>query len=304
MMLDEQVALQAAPAADTGGAVALSFAATGWTILFERCPDVAAGVERIFRVWEPSRREPRQAVPDLKVTRLAGGYAWHAPGRPRPKLLDERPPRTPMNMISDIHDAFIDWYLAEHPNLFCLHAAAVLTPAGLVCFPSLHKAGKSTLCAQMIAGGSRLYGDDVLPLDPATGMAVALGLPPLLRLPLPSSLPVDTAAFINEHAGPRSRDWLYLCLRTSEIAAPGVQAPIAAFVLLKRRGRSAKLKPTERSTVLSELIMQNLVNKTASHQVLDCMAGLVERAPCYELVYSDPAEASRLLTMALNAKPS
>jgi hypothetical protein len=261
-MLDELVAPQAVPPDEPGGAVALSFASTGWTIRFEGCPDVAAGVERILQVWDPHRIDPREGACDLTVTRLGQGYAWHAPGRPRPKLLDERPPLTPMNIISDIHDGFIDWYLAEHPELFCLHAAAVLTPAGLVCFPSLRKAGKSTLCAQMAADGSRLYGDDVLPLDPDTGMGVALGMPPLLRLPLPPGLSARTADFIAERAGPRSRDWLYLALAAGEIARPGDKAAIAAFVLLKRRGRSrARLKPADRSTVLSELIQQNLVNR-------------------------------------------
>jgi hypothetical protein len=295
----------AAPRPETSGAVGIAFAATTWRILFEGCPDVAAGVERIFQIWSPSRADPREgAAFDLRITKRAKSYGWHAPGRPRPKLWDQRPPRTAMNVISDIHDALIDWFLTERPHLFCLHAAAVRWPAGLVCFPSVRGAGKSTLCAQMAADGGQIFGDDVLPLDPETGMGLALGLPPLLRLPLPSRLPPRTTDFIGQRAGPQGRERLYLCLRAGEIAPLDARARIAAFVLLHRGGRGrARLDPIDQSTVVSELIMQNLVNKTASHRVLDCMADLVGRAACYELVYSDTAEASRLLAATMTARP-
>lgn len=302
-MLDEHVATKAAPPAEADGVVAVSLAATGWTIFFESCPDVAAGVEQVLGAWNPQRLDPRDAHFDLRISKLASGYAWHAPGRPRPKLWDERPSRTTMNVVSDIHDAFIDWYLTERPHLFCLHAAAVLSPAGLVCFPSTRKAGKSTLCAQMAADGSQLFGDDVLPVDPETGMALALGLPIMLRRPLPKELPQGTTAFVRERTGPKGPRWLYLCLRPGEIAPFDAQARIAAFILLRRnQSGEARLNPIDPSTVLSEVIMQNLANKTASHRVLDCMADLVGRSSCYELVYSDTAQAARIAAAAARSR--
>jgi hypothetical protein len=124
----------------------------------------------------------------------------------------------------------------------------------------------------------------------------------MLRRPLPKSLPPRTAAFIAERTGPKGPRWLYLCPRPDEYAPFDAEAPVSAFILLRRRpAGDARLNPIDPSAILSEVIMQNLANKTAAHRVLDCMADVVGRAACYELVYSDTAEASRVAATAVAA---
>ncbi len=57
-------------------------------------------------------------------------------------------------------------YWLELRGVPVLHAASVEVPGGAVAFLADHGAGKSTLVASFVAAGSRLMGDDVVPLEP------------------------------------------------------------------------------------------------------------------------------------------
>lgn len=199
-----------------------------------------------------------------------------------------------MSVVTDIHDVLIDWFLADHPDLLCLHAGAVEMGRGLVVFPSVGKSGKSMLAMALAARGHRFFCDDVLPVDPVSLEAQGLGLAPLLRKPVPEAAGV--AAFVAARPGPCNENWTYVAMGADEMAPFGARRGIAALVLLDRQGGAdAALAPIAKAEMLKEAILQNFGARRAPAMVLDSLARLIEAKDCYRLVYEDAGQAAGLL---------
>jgi hypothetical protein len=276
----------------------LSFGACGWRMAFTGCGDVADGVKDILRGW--NIREFPQGVtprPHAHITRTKSGrYLWRSERMPRPALWDSDPPTTPMNVIRDVHDVIFDWFLKEHPGHLCLHAAAVHLGDGVVCFPSTHKAGKSTLSVALAASGQVVYSDDVLPIEPNSNHAKALGIAPILRRPLPKNVGAAFRDFVATRKGPHNRGWVYVRLGEDEIAPFGETAPIEALVLLDRKDRGrATLEPLIKSEALKEVILQNFADQVPPVEILDRLLLVTRRAQCCRLQFARPADAAKLL---------
>ncbi len=276
------------------GNILLELAAAGWSISFTHCPEVAAGLESILHGWGLSHGAT--GAPDATIVKTGAGYDWTSATRSKPVLWDERPPKTAMDAISDVHDVLFDWYLADHPDLLCLHAGAVDFGPGLVCLPSIRKAGKSTLSVALASRGFCFYCDDVLPVEPGSLDGIAMGIAPLLRKPLPPALGGELIGFIAKHAGPSSETRTYVCLGAGHTAPFERRKPIQALVLLDRRptGRAA-LEPVAKPEMLREVVMQNFGARASPTLVLDSFATLIESRDCFRMIYDDVMDAADLL---------
>jgi len=280
--------------------ITLSLQAPRWTLAFTDCPDVVDGLETILHGWK-YRRIPHPARrPDARVTKTPRGYVWHSAKLPKPAPWDRRPPTTAMSVINDVHDVFFDWFLEQRPGYLCLHGAAVRIGSGLVCFPSVHGAGKSTLCVALAALGEKVYCDDVLPIEARSNRGVAMGIAPLLRKPLPSELGARILRFVAGRAGPSDRRWQYVVLKDGEIAPFGELADIRALVLLERKARSAaKLTPLGKNEMLKEILLQNFARDRPPAAILGRLLRITERAACYRLRYGRIADAAVTVREAL-----
>lgn len=287
----------------------VSLGACGWRIAFTNCADVLEGVKAILHGWD-IQDLPRSVKlkPHAHIARTsAGTYRWRSDAMPRPALWDRDPPASAMNVIRDVHDVIFDWFLNEHPAHLCLHAAAVRIGSGLICFPSIHKAGKSTLCTALAASGQKVYCDDVLPIEPERNYGMAMGMAPLLRRPLPAHLGTASINFVAARKGPANKGWVYVRLGLYEIAPFGEQAPIKAFVLLHRKnGGRPKLEPVIKSQMLKELILQNFAEQVPPVQILDRLMSITEAAQCCQLQFDHIGDAAKLLvnTFAGGARTS
>jgi hypothetical protein len=284
--------------------ILVSLGAFGWTIAFTNCPEVVDGLETILHGWK-FRRLPfsMRRRPDAHITKTSAGYNWRTGNMPKPALWDRHPPVSTMNVISDIHDVFFDWLLKENPRYLCLHGAAVRIGGGLVCFPSVHKAGKSSLCVALASLDQMLYCDDVLPIEPDNNHGMAMGIAPLLRKPLSSYLGSQFIHFVTEHAGPSDKRWVYVCLGKTDIAALGEVAPINAFVLLRRESRHrAKLEPVPRSEMLREILLQNFARQVPPVETLDRLLHITKNAECYRLRYGQVSNAAKLIQSTFGSR--
>src|SRR5947209_2721729 len=184
-------------AKDSERTIVLALGAFGWTIAFTDCPAVVEGLEAILTGWR-LRRLPSAAGlrPDARVRRTRAGFAWQSDRMPKPELWDEHPPGSAMQVVCDVHDVLFDWFLKANPRHVCLHGAAVRIGAGLVCFPSVQRAGKSTLCVALAARGHAVYGDDVVAIEPGQSRGAAFGIAPRLRKPLPQAVGARLRRFV------------------------------------------------------------------------------------------------------------
>ncbi len=288
---------------DSERTIVLALGSFGWTIAFTDCPEVVEGLEAILSGWR-LRRLPSAASPraDAQVRRTRTGFAWRSSRMPKPALWNEHPPVSAMQVVCDVHDVLFDWFLKANPRHLCLHGAAVRIGDGLVCFPSVQRTGKSTLCVAFAARGHAVHGDDVLAIEPEKSRGVALGIAPRLRKPLPQGVGAHWLRFVNERAGPADRRWVYVELRDGEIAPLGDAVPIAAFVLLERGSGGATLEPVGKSDMLKEILLQNFARQVPPVELLDRLMRLTERVPCYRLRYGSVAGAARLIERRFGRK--
>jgi hypothetical protein len=273
----------------------LTFRKTGWVFDFSDCDDVVDGITEVFQGWKIKRAAAAAPAPAARVATVTyrdNAWHWRAHKRSKPRYWDPLPPKEALRVVNDVLDASIYWHLEENPNDLCLHAAAAEVGNGLVCFPALHQAGKSTLMAALSAQNMRVFGDDVIALR--RGRGVSFGFLTRLRVPLPATLGKSLRTYIETHEGPANHKWIYV--KPDDPAQFGESKPIKAFVLLQRQqGKKARLEPARDVDVMKRLLSDNIIRVIPLIQIFDRMHRLCKSKPKFHLIYSDPEEAARLL---------
>ncbi len=155
-------------------------------------------------------------------------------------------------------------------NVFCLHASAVLGPAGAVAFAGASGAGKSTLAARLAAQGSfRRLADDILPFRAARSGSSIYPHFPQLKLPPGSQYPEDAPS---RH--PLSRLFLLAdCARGEPILERPLSPSVAALAVCGQ-------------TVASRLFPEPLLER-----LLQAAGHLVSHVPVSELRYPHRPDA-------------
>lgn len=287
----------ALPASHDVADLRLLFGKTGWALDFTNCTEEVRGLKQVLRGWGLKSGPPSrlgQHRPRGHIKRTSRGWHWHELGAPKAREWDAKPPQSVMRVITDVHDAALYWYLAEHPELLCMHGAAVKIGRGLVCFPAKFRAGKSTLMACLAARGHKIYADDVLGLKGSTG--VALGFLPRLRTPFAPTLTKTTRQFIEVHGGPSSHGWHYLDPGSRQMAKLEESCPVKAFVLLDRHDSGRAIcTPARTADVLKLLIAENIIRQQPMTTIFESLHRLTLDCRRQTLNYSDPQDAARLL---------
>ena len=251
---------------------------------------VAQGLAAVLLGWQPQPAPRHSGAPLTQVEPARGGF------RVTSDYLDA--PMTGLAPASAVCAAIADIaqsWAAERPGGLALHAAAVHGGAGLVLLAGPHRAGKSTLATRLaLEPGWTLWGDDVLPLRP-DGQAVALGIRPRLRLPVPDA------------AGPALRDLAArACLlgddRYAYVAVPGqaphgTTAPPRVLIRLDRRpGAPARLHALPGTEAVRLLEDQAIGGDSRTlPRLIRLAAGMV----ALRLVYDDLDQAAALLRKVL-----
>ena len=237
--------------------------------------------------------------PLIRLTESKGRYRLESPWQ-------EGPPRD-RNAVNAVCAFLVDLvhaFVADNPSLLCLHCAAADIGGRLVIIPATYRSGKSTLMASLAAAGTRVHADDVLPIKSPSDRAVAPGIALRLRLPLGLEASPALRRFVAAHRGPASRSFQYLNLDPSLLARHGDEAPIGAFVTLKRRADAhTVLVPLSKSEMLGKVIFRNFAHDVSASEILNRLYALVAQAPCFKLIYSDADRARDLLRDVFRSWP-
>lgn len=222
--------------------------------------------------------------------------------------LETKPARRldPVNALCDAMAALALALPAEDDRLIGLHAAGVGMAGRLVVFPSVRRAGKSTLSVALARAGHALYGDDVLPLSFSAdnrAQGHAMGIAPRLRVPLPDTLPREFRAWVDHVDGPRNRQYKYLALAGQP--AQGMALPVGAFVILDRQDDPvvARLSPVTPDFAMDALLHQNFTRDRHSADILQAVAQMLSTLPVFRLVYADLADAVACVAAAFARWP-
>ncbi len=269
----------------------LVFDAMSQPVRLHDCGDLIDRLGLLFPGWPIARDRPVTARPVLHVTRDGDVYRFDGDWLREPLTR-----RDPAGAASALVAEVVRAWARDGDRWLCLHGAAANFGDELVVFPSQYRAGKSLLAAALAAAGVSLYADDVLPIRIDDGRAMAPGLAPRLRLPLPESLDALTRGYIERHRAFASERYLYLDLAGHELAARGELAPVGGFVLLEREtGAAPALAPVPAAAVLKQVVWQNFSRQAEAPRILEVLGRLVAQSRRYRLRYDRADEAVALL---------
>jgi len=279
----------------------VQFAGIPQPVLFEGCDDLLDRLAVLSHGWRWQPADDSLA-PAITVSAASGGWRTVSRWTPEPAFYDD-----PADILCALCADLVMAYMSANDRFLYLHAGAVAIgpePAGrpaapLFVFPAATQAGKSTLTAAIAASGGRLYSDDVLPVDLTSGpvaAALAIGLAPRPRLPLPDALPPALRDAILRHVALKNSRYGYVALPAGQIAPLGERRPISAFVRLERAAGHASLTVTPRSEIMMMLLRQNFGAGPPPTELVERFATLTATARCWRLRYSDIGEAVALLT--------
>jgi hypothetical protein len=279
--------------------VVLKFGAIGQNLKFVGCTEVARMVQDTFWGWDITHQDlrPREKPSLATVTRLRKYFRWDAKAAREPVQWKEAFPATTNNhLLCDIHYEASQWYLNHNPRHLCLHCSAIQFGNSIVMFPADKKAGKSTLSMRLAERGHRIFGDDVVAIEPRHGHAMSLGLAPRLRLPLAEQEGREHAEYVASRRGPSDKKYQYLNLHQSEFAPLAETRPISGVVLLSRKDDGkAKLEMVNRGIAVKHMIRKNFATSIKPSSIFDQILAATEQASFRQLTYARCDDAIEVL---------
>jgi hypothetical protein len=194
------------------------------------------------------------------------------------------------SVLADLSEAYVD----AHPGTRALHCGAVQIAGQMILLTGRGRAGKSTLIARLsMEPGVRVFCDDVLPIHP-DGRAIALGVPPRVRLPLP---PAAAPAFVAHVAGSGGcSDGRYAFVPGPSIAPHGTDGRPRVLLRLRRTPDAhARLHPMTPAEAVSLMLAQDMSLQQDGAAHIDRVSAMAGAMLCATLVYADLEDAVRLL---------
>lgn len=182
------------------------------------------------------------------------------------------------------------------PDLVLVHASAAVLDGRAIVMPGPMGAGKSTLVAALVDAGLGYLTDEVVALDPATGVVVPY--PKYISLgPALAHLVPDPAVEIRAILGDQR-------LVSPEAIRPGAVAAAALprVVVFPRyeRGAATAVTRLHPAAALSTLAQHAFHLDHDGPRVLATLATTVERSSCFEMVSGDVNEARDALLALLD----
>lgn len=240
------------------------------------------------------------AVPDLTLRRIGGGFQLEGDGLPD----GPAPANGPAMAAQLVMIALALCYMRQVPDLVQVHAGGVKLSTGVIALLGDTQAGKTSVALHLAQLGCRLYADDRLLLRPGgpdvpgpAADAVALCLAPRVRLPLPRDAGDDHVRWVAERTVLKLKDRAVLSLRQGEVAARGEAAPLAALIRLQRRDAAdaTTLRAAPTAETLRALLSNCLAPRVEPQELVARAAALVSATPCFTIDFASSRDAARVI---------
>lgn len=253
-----------------------------------RVPDPALA-EHLAGLYAPMRDDGEaEHVLTLSTTGHAdGSVAWSVHLDATRVLATPAPSIACQHLLWEANRQAID----RTRDLVLVHASAAVFDGVAILLPGPMGAGKSTLVAALVREGFGYLTDEVVALDPATGLVV----------PYPKYLSLGgvLAGLVPEASEPVRRflgDQRLVAPDTIRPGAVAAPAPPRLVVAPRyERGAATTIEPLRPAEALSTLAQHAFHIETDGQRTLDVLARTVEASSCYRLVTGDVDGATAAL---------
>lgn len=257
-------------------------------------PTVIEGIQEHYADY-PMEQQSGFADFHLEVSSPQNFRRWF---RPQVRFLfDHSSPFKPLpyEQAFPVLEWGLNWCVAQHAhNYLILHSAVVEKNGSAIILPAPPGAGKSTLCAGLVARGWRLLSDELVLISPETGE--------VWPIPRPISLKNESIEVIRSFApevtiGRASFDTAkgtvaHMRAPSESVLQAEVPAVPAWIIYPKyQAGASARLVAKPKGTAFMHLI-ENAFNYTLlGLRGFEALTGMVDSCGCYDFSYSRLDEA-------------
>jgi len=246
--------------------------------------------ERHFAQWPFAiSATPDGRTPFLSVRQKRRGYQVHSTAG-----TETYRHRSAAALLCDVGIDLAEEAVRHHPDWLCLHCSAVSARGRLMVFPNTNRAGKSLLAASFLPLGARILADDLLAIT-SDAHGVAFGLPPRLRLPLPSSSH-RLARHMESLDGEQDSQYRFLYAGSEGLASCGETQPLGAFIIPLRGAHSGvSLTRLSPAAGLQYLAYQFQMGDGQAGTVFKRAYQLCRTVPLWQMEYEDAEEAAAFL---------
>lgn len=194
------------------------------------------------------------------------------------------------SVIADIIEAYLD----ANQGTRALHCGAFRFGGRMVLLAGVGYAGKSTLVTRLsMEPGLEVFCDDVLPIR-MDGTAVALGVPPRVRLPLPPKAGAAFEDFVKRQAG-------LLDHKCSYVTGPSIlphgseDRPDALLLLRRQTGAAPQLHALSSQEAAAAMLAQDMSLQSDGVAHIERITAMADAMFCATLIYDDLDAAVELL---------
>jgi len=178
------------------------------------------------------------------------------------------------------------------------HAAVLGRGRRMILFPAEAGSGKTTLAALLAANGFDYYSDEIAVIDKASGQVVAFPLPMSIK---DGSVPVleryyPEVPLLSSHLRLDGRRVRFLLPPPTSLNQANA-ADIAAIVFPNYQpSAEIKIHSVDKIAALTGLAKTGSSDRKLCGHDVKAILRLVEKTPCYDLIYSVPDDALRAIS--------
>ncbi len=189
--------------------------------------------------------------------------------------------------------AFVRFSEAIKANLL-FHAAVVGQRGQMILLPGEAGSGKTTLAATLAARGFSFYSDELAVLDIESLRVTPFLLPMSIK---PGSVPVLEDCYpglsgLPVHPRADGKQVRYLMPPVASLPAKGAVGEVQAIVFPRYVSEGdQRMGPLEKGEAMRRLVHTGSSNRDLTARDVEAMIALVEKTPCYELIYCGLDEA-------------
>jgi hypothetical protein len=239
--------------------------------------ELSSAIGRLFA----SMRVPPADDPIAEVSISASG--------PHSQLLLNRAATGPQardsKLLRSLYREVVRQFIFKNPQLIWLHASCAASEEGAIALPGSWGRGKSTLALRLYDHGWSFLSDDIVPLDPATAVAIPFPATPQVRSGSRQPLPRDQLSSLSKSAVP---------IDAARVA--GGPRPVSMIVFPRfHAGSNTELTPISPGQAVGGLLENCLSFPENTDATVQALCAMVERTPTYSLSFADPAAAVNVL---------